>query len=191
MGAKQTPLEHARYARAKEITAGIQRVLTDVQVAERQADQRACPGCRNPRSLKGHHPIVFRTPFGKLRFASERVRVCPCTQSPTVSVSPLADLLSKRVSPEMLYLETKFVSLVSYGLTVRLMDEVLPFDRPIGAERVRRHLFLFCLPRAIERANSRRPVDSPDGAPSPRSLIFALPVALVHVWTAPRMQEKK
>jgi hypothetical protein len=30
---------------------------------------------------------------------------------------------------------------VSYGLTVRLLDEVLPFDRPIGAERVRRHLF--------------------------------------------------
>ena len=128
-------------AEAKEITAGIQQVLTDVQVAEWQADQRACPGCRNRRSLKGHHPIVFRTPFGKLRFASERVRVCPCTQSSTVSVSPLAELLSERVSPEMLYLETKFASLVSYGLTVRLMDEVLPLDRPIGAERVRRHLF--------------------------------------------------
>jgi hypothetical protein len=53
----------------------------------------------------------------------------------------LAELLSERVSPEMLYLETKFAALVSYGLTVRLMDEVLPLDRPIGAERVRRHLF--------------------------------------------------
>jgi hypothetical protein len=41
----------------------------------------------------------------------------------------------------MLYLETKFASLVSYGLTVRLIDEILPFDRPTGAERVRRHLF--------------------------------------------------
>jgi hypothetical protein len=119
-------------AEAKEITAGIQQVLADVQVAEWQADQRACPGCRNRRSLKGHHPIVFRTPFGTLRFASERVRVCPCTQSATVTVSPLAELLSERVSPEMLYLETKFASLVSYGLTVRLMDEVLPLDRPIG-----------------------------------------------------------
>lgn len=89
-------------AEAKEITAGIQRVLTDLQVAEWQADQRACPGCRHRRSLKGYHPIVFRTPFGKLRFTSERVRVCPCTQSPTVSVSPLAELLSERVSPEML-----------------------------------------------------------------------------------------
>jgi hypothetical protein len=128
-------------AEAKEITAGIQQVLTDVQVAEWQAGQRACPGGRNRRSLKGHHPIVFRTPFGTLRFASERVRVCPSTQSPTVSVSPLAERLSERVSSEMLYLGPKFASLVSYGLTVRLMDEVLPLDRPTGAERVRRHIF--------------------------------------------------
>jgi len=128
-------------AEAKEITGGIQQVLTGVQVAEWQADQRVCPDCGNRRSLKGHHPIVFRTQFGTLRLASERIRVCPCAQSQTDSVSPLADLLSERVSPEMLFLETKFASLVSYGLTVRLMDEVLPLDRPIGAERVRRHLF--------------------------------------------------
>ena len=128
-------------AEAKEITGGIQQILAGVQVAEWQADQRACPDCGNRRSLKGHHPIVFRTPFGALRLDSERVRVCPCTGRPTGSVSPLADLLPERVSPEMLYLETKFASLVSYGLTVRLMGEVLPLERPIGGERVRRHLF--------------------------------------------------
>jgi hypothetical protein len=92
-------------AEAKEITGGIQQVLAGVQVAEWQADQRACPDCGNRRSLKGHHPIVFRTPFGALRLDSERVRVCPCTGRPTGSVSPLADLLPERVSPEMLYLE--------------------------------------------------------------------------------------
>jgi hypothetical protein len=71
---------------------------------------------------------VFRTPFGTLRFDSERVRICQCAES------PLADLLGERVSPEMLYLETKFASLVSYGLTVRLLSELLPLDRPIHAE---------------------------------------------------------
>ena len=145
-------------AEAKGITAGIQQVLTDVQVAEWQAEQRACPGCRSRRSLKGHHPIVFRTPFGTLRFASERVRICPCTQSPTVTVSPLAELLSERVSPEMLYLETKFASLVSYGLTVRLMDEVLPLDRPIGAERVRRHLFRVAEAHEAELASAPKSI---------------------------------
>ena len=53
-------------------------------------------------------------------------------------MSPLAALLPERASPEMLYLETKFASLVSYGLTVRLLGELLPLDQPIGAERVTR-----------------------------------------------------
>jgi hypothetical protein len=115
-------------AEAKQITGGIQQILAGVQVAEWQADQRACPDCGKSRSLRGHHPIVFRTPFGTLRFDSERVRICQCAES------PLADLLGERVSPEMLYLETKFASLVSYGLTVRLLSELLPLDRPIHAE---------------------------------------------------------
>ena len=57
-------------------------------------------------------------------------------------MSPLAELLRERVSPEMLYLETKFASLVSYGLTVGLLGELLPLERTDRqAERVRRHLF--------------------------------------------------
>ena len=125
----------------KAITGGIQQVLAGAQVAEWHADQRACPDCGRRRSLKGRHHIVFRTPFGALRLDSERLRTCPCAKRPAGSMSPLAELLRERVSPEMLYLETKFASLVSYGLTVGLLGELLPLERPIGAERVRRHLF--------------------------------------------------
>ena len=128
-------------AEGKEISSGIQQVLAGAQVAEWQEAQRRCPECGRRRSLKGRHPVLFRTPFGTLRLDSERVRSCPCAKRPKGSTSPLADLLPERVSPELLYLETKFASLVSYGMTVRLMDEVLPLDRPIQAEAVRRHLF--------------------------------------------------
>jgi hypothetical protein len=129
-------------AEGKEISGGIQRVLAGAQVAEWQEAQRICPECGRRRSLKGRHPILFRTPFGTLRLSSERVRSCLCAEKPKGrSISPLAELLSERVSPELLYLETKFASLVSYGMTVRLMDEVLPLDRPIRPERVRRDLF--------------------------------------------------
>ena len=58
----------------------------------------------------------------------------------------------------MLYLETKFASLVSYGLTVRLMDEVLPLDRPIGAERVRRHLFRVAEAHEAELASAPKSI---------------------------------
>ncbi len=126
---------------AKAITGGIQQVLAGAQVAQWRADQRACPDCGRRRSLKGRHRIVFRTPFGALRLDSERLRTCLCAKKPAGSMSPLAELPRERVSPEMLYLETKFPSLVSYGLTVGLLSELLPLERPIGAERVRRHLF--------------------------------------------------
>jgi hypothetical protein len=128
-------------AEAKEITGGIQQALVGVQIAEWQTKRRDCSDCGRRRSLKGHHPIVFHTAFGTLRLDRERVRMCPCSERSTTSESPLADLLRERVSPEMLYLETKFASLVSYGLTTRLLGEFLPLDRPVGTERVRRHLF--------------------------------------------------
>jgi hypothetical protein len=103
-------------AEAKAITGGIQQVLAGSQVAQWQQDRRACPSCGRRRSLKGHHPLIFRTPFGVLRLDSERLRTCRCAQRPPGSVSPLAELLHERVSPEMLYLQTKFASLISYGL---------------------------------------------------------------------------
>jgi hypothetical protein len=42
------------------------------------------------------------------------------------SESPLAELLPERTAPELLYLQTKWASLMSYGLTVDLLGEVLP-----------------------------------------------------------------
>jgi hypothetical protein len=62
----------------------------------------------------------------------------------------------------MLYLETKFASLVSYGLTVRMMDEILPFDRPIGAERVRRHLFRVAEAHEAELASAPNSIEVDD-----------------------------
>ena len=48
--------------------------------------------------------------------------------------------MPERTTPELLYLERRWASLVSFGLAARMLGELLPLDRPIGAERVRRHL---------------------------------------------------
>jgi hypothetical protein len=52
----------------------------------------------------------------------------------------LAELLSERAAPELVYLETKFASLMSYGLTVELLGEILPLGSQINAIGVRRRL---------------------------------------------------
>ena len=126
---------------AKAITGGIQQVVSRSQVETWQAAQRTCPECGLRRGLKGRHAIVFRTVFGVLRLAGERLRSCPCNPGPAGSVSPLSRLFPERSSPELQFVETKFASLISYGLTVKLMSELLPLDKSVGAEQVRRALF--------------------------------------------------
>jgi hypothetical protein len=55
------------------------------------------------------------------------------------SFSPLAAALPDRALPERLYLESKWASLVSYGVTARLLEDVLPLDGHVNANGIRRH----------------------------------------------------
>jgi hypothetical protein len=62
---------------------------------------------------------------------------CQCQPQPTRSFSPLAELLVERTAPELLYLEAKIASLVSYGLSMKLFEEVLPIGAEINASTIR------------------------------------------------------
>jgi hypothetical protein len=83
---------------------------------------------------------VFRTPFGKLTLDSPQLYRCPCEAQGPKSVSPLAELLAERTSPELAYLETKFAVLVSYGLTIKLLEEVLPIGQALSTRTIRRQV---------------------------------------------------
>jgi hypothetical protein len=72
---------------------------------------------------------------------SPRFTHCPCQAHETESFSPLAELLPERTTPELLYLETKWASLSSYGMTVKLLQDVLPFDEPLEPVTIRNHVF--------------------------------------------------
>src|SRR4029077_3622856 len=75
------------------------------QVAEFVAQQGCCPDCGKARPRKGRHEIVYRTLFGKLRLDSPRLYECPCRGPARASLSPLAERLPERTSPELAYLE--------------------------------------------------------------------------------------
>jgi hypothetical protein len=83
---------------------------------------------------------VVRALFGAPRLHSPRWRHCPCQPQATRTFSPLAAAIPERTTPELLYLEAKFAGLVSYGLSVNLLDEILPLGRALHASTVRRHL---------------------------------------------------
>ena len=128
-------------AESKTLLQGIQQRMVSEQVAEYMAQFNTCPDCGARRTKKGHHTLVYRTLFGKLNLISPRLYDCACHQPHQArhSSSPLATWLNSHSSPELLYLETKFASLMSYGLSIRLLSEVLPIANEVNATSMRRH----------------------------------------------------
>ena len=120
-------------ADSKAILQGIQEVVVEWQMHAYLDSQRSCLDCGKLRHSKGSHHTVFRTVFGDLPVESPRFTHCPCQPHATESFSPLAELLPERTTPELLYLETKWASLSSYGTSVKLLQDVLPFDEPLEA----------------------------------------------------------
>ena len=128
-------------AESKTLLQGIQQRMVSEQVTEYMAQFNTCPDCGARRTKKGQHTLVYRTLFGKLNLISPRLYDCACHQPHQArhSSSPLATWLEAHSSPELLYLETKFASLMSYGLSIRLLSEVLPIADEVNATSMRRH----------------------------------------------------
>jgi hypothetical protein len=126
-------------AEAKDLLQRVQEVLIDEQVRCCLAAQMACPQCGRARAHKDTKTIVVRTLFGTVRLASPRWRHCACQSQPTRTFCPLAKALPERTTPELLYLESKFAGLVSYGQCARLLAETLPLGRQLHASAVRLH----------------------------------------------------
>ena len=127
-------------AESKELLKNIQQTLVEEQINQYQQVQSRCSDCDHQLKRKGTHSLTYRTLFGTLKLNSPRLFHCDCQEREQKSFSPLATLLSKRTSPERLYLESKFASLMSYGLTVKLLEEILPLEGKLNAASVRNNL---------------------------------------------------
>jgi hypothetical protein len=116
-------------AEAKTVLVQLQDTFTTQQVAAYVAQQQVCPHCTTPRRCKGHRPIVIHSLFGKLTLLSPRLYTCACqADDHRQSSSPLADLLPERTTPELQYVQAKWAALLPYGVTVDVLEEVLPLQ---------------------------------------------------------------
>jgi hypothetical protein len=111
---------------AKQITSGIQQVMTHHQIKDYISEQKTCNNCGEKLMNRGYHSLKYRTLFGKLSLKSPRLLKCNCHKHKQKSFSPLTKLLSDHASPELMYLESKWVSLMSYDLATNLLSELLP-----------------------------------------------------------------
>lgn len=113
---------------SKAMTASIQEAMVTTQVEEYISQHRSCTQCSKLQSIKCYHSIIYRTLFGKMRIKSPQIIECSCTKHETLSSSPLSKVLTGRTSPELLYLESRWASLMSYGVTASILEEVFPIQ---------------------------------------------------------------
>ena len=151
----------------------IQEGVVQEQIQDALLRRRNCPECGQARHSKGHHDITIRTLFGNIELKSPRLEHCRCQPHAEKTFSPLQAILPEHTSPEMLYLEVKWSSLLPYQVGCDLLHEVLPVNEKLSvmmrnhllevAERMEQELGEErpCLIEGCERDGEQLPI--PDG----------------------------
>ena len=133
-------------AESKELLRKTQQAMVAEQVREFLKQSETCSHCQRKRLSKGRHRIIYRTLFGKMELESPRFFYCGCELEkelpPAKTFSPLAIALPERTSPELLYLEAKFSTRISFDLSRQLLAEVLPLHDEFNQATIRNHLHL-------------------------------------------------
>jgi hypothetical protein len=134
-------LEHLglTLAEAKQLLATLQQQLVALQAAAFVASRSQCDDCGTPLQGKGLQTRTFRTLFGTVTLSSPRLYHCRCQRRQTTTFRPLTALLTESVAPERLFLETKWASLISYGLTAQALKDFLPVDATLNATTIQNH----------------------------------------------------
>src|SRR5467141_2053228 len=124
-------------AEAKQLLSTLQRHLLQQQVDTFLDACTTCPDCGTPLKLKARAHRSLRTLFGTLKLCSPRLEHCDCTRRKTSSFRPLSALLTASVAPELLSMEAKWSSLVSYGMSLDALQDFLPLDLTLDVKTVR------------------------------------------------------
>ena len=123
---------------SKAILESVQDFVVAQQTAEDLERRRCCPNCRDRYTAKSGGKSQVKTLFGVVEVANPRWNRCSCQQSGPKTFRPTAAWLRGTTSPELLYLETKWASLIPFARVADLLREVLPADA--DDETIRRHV---------------------------------------------------
>ncbi len=127
-------------AEGKALLAGVQAVVVDEQATGYLKQQRACETCGKLHRSKGPRQSMVNTVFGPVAVPNPRWYRCACQTTGPLTFRPTAQWLTDRTSPELLYLESKWGSLIPYAKVGELLTDVVPVAPTMQAETVRRHV---------------------------------------------------
>src|SRR2546429_7148893 len=124
-------------AESKQLLSTLQRHLLQHQVDTFLDTCSTRANCGTLLKMKAHASRSFRTLFGTFTLDSPRLEHCDCTRHQTSSFRPLSALLTESVAPELLYMEAKWSSLVSYGMSLDALKDFLPLEVTLDVKTVR------------------------------------------------------
>ena len=122
-----------------------------------------CPHCGGRYTSKNSGSTPVSTVFGRVEVPNPRWNRCDCQTQGPKTFRPMRTCLNGRASPEMLYLETKWASLIPFARTTDLLKEVLPVANSVNAETVRNHLQLTA-ERIEQELGEERQLNAFDGS---------------------------
>ena len=125
---------------SKAMLVGVQDFVIAQQAAEDLKQRRPCPSCGRRHTTKGGGATAVKTLFGVVPVVNPRWYRCPCQGHGPKTFRPAASWLVGQTSPELLYVETKWASLIPFAKVAELLHEVLPVDAGTNHETIRRHL---------------------------------------------------
>lgn len=125
----------------KALLAGVQDLVVAQQVNEHLEQRRVCPHCQCQYTSKDSGTTVISTVFGRVEVPNPRWNRCACQADGPRTFRPMRTWLNGQTSPEMLYLETKWASLIPFARVADLLKEVLPVGDTTNQETVRGHLY--------------------------------------------------
>ena len=127
----------------QELLAAAQSVLVSGHAPSWVTTQDYCHSCYTPLRHKDSRAIVIRTVFGKVAINSPRFWSCDCEQTSDCqsrTISSLSQALSKRVTPELECLQTKWAAHLAYGAATAMLKELLPLENSISASGSRHRI---------------------------------------------------
>src|SRR6202049_1544507 len=159
----------------KALLAGVQNFVVSQQAREELEQRRACPRCRRRYTTKDSGSTALSTVFGRVEVPNPRWNRCGCQTEGPRTFRPMRTSPNGQTTPEMLYLETKWASLIPFARATDLLKEVLPVGDLMNAETVRNHLQCArcradpdCLPPRPARVRVGEPALG-SGRPAPRA----------------------
>ena len=144
-------------AEGKAILSGVQDFVASQQISEDLKRHRRCSNCGQPHHSNAAGTSTVETVFGPVAVPNPRWERCPCQSEGPKTFRPTATWLKGRTSPERLYLETKWSSLIPYEKVADLLKEVLPVSRSTNHETVREHLHTVAERMEAELGEERQP----------------------------------